>query len=46
MLETAVLATSRELYDNADSGNIHSGNMKLAYDWWGYQLTCYQKQYD
>ena len=33
MLESVVLATSREFYENAESGNIHTGDMKLAYDW-------------
>ena len=28
-----VLAASREFYDNAESGNLHSGNMKLAFEW-------------
>jgi hypothetical protein len=33
-LQGAALATSRELYDNAETGNIHTGDMKLAYDWY------------
>jgi len=33
MLEGVVLQTSREFYENAESGNIHTGDMKLAYDW-------------
>lgn len=33
MLESAVLQASKEFYDNAESGNIHTGEMKLAYDW-------------
>ena len=33
MLETTVLQVSREFYENAESGNIHTGDMKLAYDW-------------
>ena len=33
VLEQVALATSRELYDNAETGNIHTGDMKLAYDW-------------
>ncbi|QRV90809.1 Secretory pathway protein Sec39 [Ceratobasidium sp. AG-Ba] len=33
-VESLCLAVSREFYDNASSGNIHSGDMKLAYDWW------------
>ena len=32
-LEEVVLATSQEFYDNAETGNIHRGGMKLAYDW-------------
>ncbi|KAG9073824.1 hypothetical protein FS749_014655 [Ceratobasidium sp. UAMH 11750] len=31
-VESLCLAVSREFYDNASSGNIHSGDMKLAYD--------------
>lgn len=34
IIEEVALATSRELYDNAETGNIHTGDMKLAYDWW------------
>ncbi|KAK9900374.1 hypothetical protein P389DRAFT_140078 [Cystobasidium minutum MCA 4210] len=30
--QALVLAASREYYDNADSGNLNSGNMKLAFD--------------
>jgi hypothetical protein len=33
LLEEIVLDTSRELYENAENGNIHTGEMKLAYDW-------------
>lgn len=33
LLEEVALATSRELYVNAETGNIHTGDMKLAYDW-------------
>ena len=33
VLEEVALAASRELYDNAETGNIHTGDMKLAYDW-------------
>jgi hypothetical protein len=33
LLEEVALSTSRELYDNAETGNIHTGDMKLAYDW-------------
>ncbi len=32
-IEEVVLAISREFYENADSGNMHTGDMKLAYDW-------------
>lgn len=32
-LEQVALVTSRELYDNAETGNIHTGEMKIAYDW-------------
>ncbi|KAF8337468.1 uncharacterized protein EI90DRAFT_2910408 [Cantharellus anzutake] len=31
-IEELCLAASREFYDNAESGNLHSGDMKLAYD--------------
>jgi hypothetical protein len=34
MLETVVLQASREFYENAESGNLHTGDMKLAYDWY------------
>ena len=37
-IETISLACSRELYDNARSGNYKIGDMKLAYEW--YEL-CY-----
>lgn len=33
MLEKVVLETSNELYDNSETGNIHTGEMKVAYDW-------------
>jgi len=33
MLEIAVLQASREFYENAESGNIHTGEMKMAYEW-------------
>lgn len=32
-LESVVLSTSRELYEGAENGNIHTGDMKVAYDW-------------
>lgn len=32
-IESVCLACSRELYDNASSGNYKFGDMKLAYDW-------------
>ncbi|KAK4058004.1 hypothetical protein OIO90_000743 [Microbotryomycetes sp. JL221] len=31
-IEELVIAASREFYDNAESGNIKEGNMKLAYE--------------
>lgn len=31
--EELVIAASREFYDNAESGNLHKGDMKLAFDW-------------
>lgn len=33
IIEEQVLTCSRELYDNASSGNLHKGDMKLAYEW-------------
>jgi len=39
MLETTVLQASREFYENAESGNIHTGDMKLAYDWYVCPVT-------
>ncbi len=33
ILEEVVLTTSREFYMNAESGNLHTGEMKLAYEW-------------
>jgi hypothetical protein len=33
MQEQLVLDASRELYDNSESGNLHRGSMKLAYEW-------------
>ncbi|KAF8584990.1 Sec39-domain-containing protein [Ramaria rubella] len=32
VIEEQVLASSREFYDNASSGNLHQGDMKLAYE--------------
>lgn len=32
-VEDLVLAASREFYDNAETGNLHSGEMKQAYSW-------------
>ena len=32
-IESVCLSCSRELYDNASSGNNKFGDMKLAYDW-------------
>ncbi|KZT57381.1 hypothetical protein CALCODRAFT_496182 [Calocera cornea HHB12733] len=31
-IEELVLAASHEFYDNAESGNLHSGDMRLAYE--------------
>jgi hypothetical protein len=33
-LEDICLSCSRELYDNASSGNYTFGDMKLAYEWY------------
>jgi len=33
-IESVSLACSRELYDNARSGNYKIGDMKLAYEWY------------
>lgn len=35
VIEIVCLSSSRELYDNASSGNYKFGDMKLAYDWYG-----------
>ncbi len=32
-IEEICLIASREFYDNSESGNMHTGDMKLAYDW-------------
>lgn len=32
-LESICLDCSRELYDNANSGNFKFGEMKMAYNW-------------
>ena len=32
-IEEICLSCSRELYDNANSGNYRFGDMKLAYEW-------------
>ncbi|KAF8609240.1 hypothetical protein BDV93DRAFT_518087 [Ceratobasidium sp. AG-I] len=37
-VESLCLSVSREFYDNASSGNINSGDMKLAYDCLGVPL--------
>jgi hypothetical protein len=34
LLQEAVLVVSREFYDNAETGNLHNGDMKLAYEWY------------
>lgn len=33
VVEDICLSCSRELYDNASSGNYKFGDMKLAYEW-------------
>ncbi len=33
LLEKVILVTAREFYDNAETGNVNTGDMKLAYDW-------------
>ena len=33
-VEEICLTSSRELYDNASSGNYNFGDMKLAYGWY------------
>jgi hypothetical protein len=37
-IESVSLACSRELYDNARSGNYKMGDMKLAYEWYELRL--------
>jgi hypothetical protein len=32
-IEALVLAASVEFYENAETGNLHEGGMKLAYSW-------------
>lgn len=32
-MELIVLAASVEFYENAETGNLHEGDMKLAYNW-------------
>lgn len=32
-MESLVLAASVEFYENAETGNLHEGDMKLAYNW-------------
>lgn len=39
IVEALVLDASREFYDNSMSGNMHTGGMKLAYDWYVVRLT-------
>jgi hypothetical protein len=39
-LEELVIAASREYYDNAESGNLRTRDMKMAYDWY---VTSYCK---
>lgn len=31
--QALVIAASREFFENAETGNYHAGEMKLAYDW-------------
>lgn len=33
-VEDICLSCSQEFYDNANSGNYHFGDMKLAYEWY------------
>lgn len=33
VVEELVVAASREFYDNAEAGNLHEGDMKLALEW-------------
>lgn len=33
VVEELVIAASRDFYDNSESGNLHSGEMKLAFEW-------------
>jgi hypothetical protein len=33
--EQLVIDASREFFDNASSGNMYHGYMKLAYEWYG-----------
>lgn len=33
VVEELCLTASREFYDNASSGNLYQGDMRLAYDW-------------
>ena len=33
VVEGLCLSVSREFYDNSNSGNLNTGDMKLAYDW-------------
>lgn len=34
VIEELVISASREFYDNAESGNLHTEEMKLALDWY------------
>jgi hypothetical protein len=33
VIEQVVLSSSREFYENAATGNMHTGEMRLAYEW-------------
>lgn len=34
MAERLVIDASKEFFDNAESGNMNTGNLKLAYEWY------------
>ncbi|CEQ38691.1 SPOSA6832_00144, partial [Sporobolomyces salmonicolor] len=34
VVEELVISASREFYDNAEEGNLHKGEMKMAFDWY------------
>jgi hypothetical protein len=39
--EQLVIDASREFFDNAPSGNMHYGYMKLAYEWYDASTKLY-----